>query len=74
MRWLFDYLVNFFFIYFLLHVQELSFCFQLFSFNCNLDFLSVIRNNQNKCAIIYEKNMMLEGDDELRINYEWTYV
>ena len=36
----FDYLANFYFIYiyFLLHVEELSFCFQFFSFNCNFDF------------------------------------
>ena len=39
MRWLFDFLVNFYFIYFLLHVQELSFCFQFFSFNNNFDFI-----------------------------------
>ena len=38
MRWLFNYLVNFYFIYFLLHVEELSFCFQFFTFNCNFDF------------------------------------
>ena len=30
MRWLFDFLVNFYVIYFLLHVEELSFCFQFF--------------------------------------------
>ena len=47
MRWLFDYLVNFYFIYFLLHVEELIFCFQFFSFNCNFDFLSVMTNKQN---------------------------
>ena len=35
MWWLFDY---FYFIYFLLHVEELNFCFQFFSFNCNFDF------------------------------------
>ena len=33
MRWWFNYLVNFYFMYFILHVEELSFCFQLFSFN-----------------------------------------
>ena len=30
MQWLFDYLVSFYFTYFLLHVEELSFCFQFF--------------------------------------------
>ena len=29
-RWLFDYLANFYFIYFLLHVEELRFSFQFF--------------------------------------------
>ena len=37
-RWLCDYLVNFYFIYFLVHVKETSFCFKFFSFNCNFDF------------------------------------
>ena len=37
MHRLFDYLVNFCLTYFLLHVKELSFCFQFCFFNCNFD-------------------------------------
>ena len=48
MRWLFDYAVNFYFIYFLLHVEELTFTMDL----------SVMTNNQRKCGIIYEKIAM----------------
>ena len=67
-----DYLVNFSFIYFLLHVEELSFCFRFSSVNCNFDFfLSVMTNNQTKCGITYEKISMRAGDDERMINYEW---
>ena len=44
MRWLFDYLENFYFIYLLLHVEELNFCFQFFSFNCNFDFFFISDN------------------------------
>ena len=72
MQSLLDYFVNFYFIYFLLHVAELSFCFQYFSFSFNFDiFLSVATNNQTKCGIIYEKIAMRAGDDEQMINYEW---
>ena len=57
MRWLFDYLVKFYFIYFLFHVEELSFCFQFFSFNCNFDFfyqwLQIIKQN----AVLFTKNL-----------------
>ena len=75
MRRFFDYLVNFYFIYFLSHVEELSFCFQFCSFNCNFDFfLSVMTNNQTKYGIIYEKIAMWAGDDERMINYEWPYT
>ena len=38
MQWLFDYLMNFYFIYFLLHVVELRVCFHFFPFNSNFDF------------------------------------
>ena len=65
---------EFYFICFLLHVEELSFCFQCFSFNCNLDFLSVMTNNQTKCSIIYEKIAMRVGDGERMINYEWPNI
>ena len=67
MRWFFDYLVNFYFIYFLLDVEELSFCFQFLLIG-NFDFLlSVMANNQTKCGIIYEKIAMRPGDDERMI-------
>ena len=61
MRRLFDYLVNFCFIYFLLHDEELSFYFQFFSFNCNFDFFvsngnafiqATIRFFTAKCEIL----------------------
>ena len=38
MQWLFDYPMNFCYIFFLFHFDELSFCFQFFSVNCNFDF------------------------------------
>ena len=69
MRRLFDYLVNFYFIYFLLLVEEISFCFQIFSFSCNFDFM--MTNNQRKCVNIYEKIAMRAGDAERMVNYEW---
>ena len=69
MPWLFDCLVNFYFIYFLLYVEELHFCFQFFSFNWFF-FLSVMTNNQTKWGIIYEKISMRADDDERMINYE----
>ena len=52
MWWLFDYVVNFYLIYFLLIVEELSFCFQFFLLIAILIFLSVMTNNQTKCNII----------------------
>ena len=61
---LFDYLVNFYFIYFLLHTEELTFCIQF-----SLFFLSVMTNNQTKCSIIYEKFAMRAGNYERIINY-----
>ena len=73
MRLLFDYLVNFNLIYFLLHVEELSFCLQFFLLMISLFSLSVMTNGQPKCGIIYEKNTMRTGDDERMINYEWPY-
>ena len=58
-----DYLVNFYFIYFLLHVAELSFSFQFLSFTFNFDFfLSIMTNNQTKCSVIYKKFAMQAGD------------
>ena len=64
-----DYLVNFYFIYFLLHFEELSFCFRFSSVNYNFDFfLSVTTNNQTKRGITYEKITMWAGDDERMIN------
>ena len=68
----FYYLVDFYFISFLLRVEELSFCFQFFPFNSNFDFfLSVMPNNQMKCGIFYEKIAMRSGDDERMTNYQW---
>ena len=72
MRWLFDSLVNFCFIYFLLNVEELSYCFSFFSFNRNFDFfLSVMTNIKTKCGIIYKKKKkkipMRACDDERMI-------
>ena len=67
---LFNYLVNFFFIFLVfLHVEELRFYFQFFSFNCSLDFfLSVMINNQTECGIIDKKIAMRAGDNERMIN------
>ena len=74
MRWLlFDYLVNFYFIYFLLHVEELISAFNYFLLIAILIFLSVMTNNQTKCDIAYEKTAMQVGDDEQMINYDWLY-
>ena len=71
-RWLFDYLVNLYFIFFLLNNQVSAFNF--FAFNCNFDFfsffLSAMTNNQTKCCIIYEKITMWADGDERMINYE----
>ena len=57
MRWLFYYLVDFYFISFLLRVEELSFCFQFFPFNCNFDFFyhwwQIIKWN----AVFFTKNL-----------------
>ena len=57
MRWLLDYLVNFYFIYFLLHIAELSFCFQFFSFNCNLDFFYQWRQIIKWNAVLFTKKL-----------------
>ena len=68
MRWLFDYLVNF---YFFCMLQNLVSAFNFFLLIAILIFLSVKTNNQTKCSIIYEKNAMWADDDEQMINYEW---
>ena len=65
---IFDYLVNFYFIYFLLHVEELSFCFHFFLLIAILIFLSLMIK---KCGILYEKTAVRVGDDEWMISYEW---
>ena len=72
MPWLFDYLVNFYFLYVLLHVEELRFCFLIFLLIAILIFFfsSMVTNNQTKCDIIYQKIAMRTGDDERMINYE----
>ena len=57
MRWLFDYLVNFFFIYFLLHVEESSFCYQFFSFNYNLDFFYQWWQTIKQNGVFFTKNL-----------------
>ena len=54
-----------------MHVEELTFYFYFFPFNCNFDFLLAMTNNEMKCSIIYEKIVMQAGDDEQMINYEW---
>ena len=68
MRWLFDYLVNFYFVYFHLVAEKLSFCFRFLLIAILIFFLSVMANNQTKCGIIYEKIAMQAGDDERMIN------
>ena len=71
-RWSFHYLVNLYFIYFLLKNQVSAFNF--FAFNCNFDFFflfsSVMTNNQTKPCIIYKKIAMRADGDERMINYE----
>ena len=64
--------MNFYFIYFLLHVEELTLCFQFFLLIAILIFLSLMTNNQRKCSTIFEKTAMWASDDEGMINYEWS--
>ena len=64
--------MNFYFIYFLLHVEELILCFQFFLLIAILIFLSLMTNNQRKCSTIFEKIAMWASDDEGMINYEWS--
>ena len=71
MRWFCDYLVNFYFIYFLLHVEELRMCFQLFSCNCDFDFFISDDKKSNEMQYYLRKTAMRAGDDERMINYEW---
>ena len=46
----------------------------MFPFITNIIFSSLLRNNQTKCGIICEKVRMRPGDDERKINYDWTYI
>ena len=68
MQWLFDYSLNFYFIYLFSYLLSFSYFFLLIAI---LIFLSVMTYNQTKCGIIYEKIAMRAGDDERMINYEW---
>ena len=70
MRWLFDYLVNLYYIYFLLHVEELSFCFQFFSFNWNFHFFNQWSQIIKRNAILFTKN---SGCGRVTIN-EWLIM
>ena len=72
MRWLFDYLVNFFFIYFLLHVEESSFCYQFFSFNYNLDFFISDEKQSNKMGYYLQKIYDVGGWWWWTNDYEWS--
>ena len=82
MRWLLDYLVNFYFIYFLLHVAELSFCFQFFSFNCNFDFFyqwqqiikwnAVLFTKKLRCGWVMMNNWLIMSGLRLVRNYSFS--
>ena len=69
MLWLFDYLVNFDLIYFLLHVEELSFCFQFFSFNDTFDSFYQWWQIINQNAVLFTKN----GDAQVMMN-KWLIM
>ena len=68
-------MVNFYFIYFLLHVEELNFCFQFFTFNCNFDFFyqwwQIIKRN---VVLFTKKKRLRVGGDERMIMSGLIYV
>ena len=73
MLWLFDYLVNFYLIYFLLHVEELSFCFQFFLIAIFILLVmtnkqnAVLFTNQSRCGwVMMNEWLILSGLNELQ--------
>ena len=62
MWWLFDYVMNFRFIWFFLHVDELNFCFQFFSFNCNFDFFYKKSLKKLQCRWVMINKLLIMSD------------